>query len=418
MELLINLLPLILIIVLLILRKHMLVAGLAGAILAMIIGGFGLDIIQPKIQEGLLTTLGYITPILYAAAAAMVSKSGSIKSVVELAQRSFKDKLYVIVAILVLIQAAATFMAGTAAGNTMVIAPLVFSILGAIPEVVASMAIVGALGFTVSPASTETAMAADAALIDVAEFANKMLPIYLIFIVLAIGLAIYGVRKRGVIADYSNDGQDDKYSKMSSRELWKYATPAIILLLCVVLGSQVNKLVGITIFSPSTTIILTALSVFLFTDLTLEETCNELISGSQFILTTLFGVGIFLSFIHIIADLGLFEQLATLVGQAPKMLIVPTALVMAFLIAIPSGAFCAGVLALILPTMSLLGMPPLAMGFVAIAAGLGTQVSPVQINVAALAGGFKKDIMEIIHMNAPFVVASLGLLIVMSFVFI
>ena len=105
-------------------------------------------------------------------------------------------------------------------------------------------------------------------------------------------------------------------------------------------------------------------------------------------------------------------------GNAPQAVIVPCAMIMGFLIAIPSGAFCAGVLTLILPTLSLLGMPSEAMGFVAIATGFGTQVSPVQINIAALSEGFKQDIMITVKNNIKFVVGALILLIVLSFFFV
>ena len=104
--------------------------------------------------------------------------------------------------------------------------------------------------------------------------------------------------------------------------------------------------------------------------------------------------------------------------MAPQIIIVPCAIIMAFLIAIPSGAMCAGVLALILPTMSLLGMPSASMGMVAIAAGLGTQVSPVQINIAALSDGFQVDIMTIVKNNMKYVLIVLAVLIVASFIFV
>ena len=58
------------------------------------------------------------------------------------------------------------------------------------------------------------------------------------------------------------------------------------------------------------------------------------------------------------------------------------------------------------------------MGFVAIATGFGTQVSPVQINIAALSEGFKQDIMITVKNNIKFVVGALILLIVLSFFFV
>jgi len=91
-------------------------------------------------------------------------------------------------------------------------------------------------------------------------------------------------------------------------------------------------------------------------------------------------------------------------------------MILAFLIAIPSGAFTAGVLALILPTLSLLGLSPIGMGFIAISTAFGTQISPVQINVAALSDTFKKDIMWVVKSNLKFMVSGLVILIIISFV--
>ncbi|MDP1551955.1 MAG: hypothetical protein Q8M06_02935, partial [Methanobacteriaceae archaeon] len=136
--------------------------------------------------------------------------------------------------------------------------------------------------------------------------------------------------------------------------------------------------------------------------------------GSRFILTTLFAVGMFLGFINIIAAIGTFVQLAALAGKAPQALVLPAAMLIAFIVAIPAGAFCAGVLALVLPTLATLGMPSIAMGFVAIAAGLGTQISPVQINVAALSDGFGVPIMDVIKGNLKYIMAALVILVVLA----
>ncbi len=417
-ELLINLLPIIVVIILLILKQHMLVAGFFGGIVALIIGGNSLASIQIAISKGLTTTFGYITPILFAAVAMLVSKTGSINAIVELANRKYKDKIYIIVGFLVIIQAGATFMAGTAAGNTMVIAPIIFTVIGAIPEVIAAIAIVGAIGFTISPASTETAMAAEAAKMDVSIFSNKMILIWLVFVILAVFLSVYGVKKKGKLITKSSDGVDAIYSSYSINKLIKLSMPALILLLSVIGGNKINSIIGLQLFNPSFIIIITIISVFIFSEYKLYEVCNEFIKGSQFILTTLFSVGIFLSFIGMIADLGLFEQVAHLVSKVPLAITVPVAMIISFLIAIPSGAFCAGVLALILPTLEVLNMPPLSMGFVAIAAGLGTQLSPVQINVLAISEGFKVQIFDVIKYNVKFILLSLIGLIVISIIFI
>ncbi|PUU94578.1 Na+/H+ antiporter NhaC family protein [Halanaerobium sp.] len=411
MELLINVIPLIVILVLLFMRKHMLFAGLVGGVLTMIIGGISIGEATGHFIGGVSNMLGITVPILYAASAAMVAEAGSIEALVELARRSLKGRISILAGIMVLIQAFATYMAGLGAGNTMVTAPLIAAAVGAVPELIAAMAIATAVGFTTSPASTETVLAAESAGRDVIAHAAAMRPFTILFFLLAAGLAIYGVRKRKSIVV----NKDKEENKKDSISLLKTATPAVALLVMVVAGSSINNLINISIFSPATAVIFTAILTVLLTPLDTAETSEALIDGSRFILTTLFSVGIFLSFINMIGDLGTFEQLAGLVEQVPQGIIVPTAMLVAFLIAIPSGAFTAGVLTLILPTLSVLGLPSEAMGFVAIATGFGTQISPVQINVAALSEGFDKEIMDIVKENAKFVIPALILLMIIAF---
>lgn len=416
MKLLINLIPIAIILVVLIFwRKHMLFAGLLGAVSAMLIGQIALGDAVGMVTGGISTMFSYTAPILYAAAAVMVSQAGCFKAIVSVAQKKLKKKIFLFAAFMVLVQSLATYMAGMGAGNTMVIAPLVFAAVGAIPEVIAGMAIATAACFTTSPASTETVLAAEAAAVDVGKHASAMMPMTLILIVLGAALAAYGVYKKGTLlvekAGTGNAAEEEEIRRPGVRMI-----PAIALLVLVILGGKINGLLHVHIFSPVVNVLITAILTAALTPLRINKTCDALGEGSRYILTTLFSVGIFLGFINIIAALGTFEQLAALVGKAPQVIIVPCAIIMAFLIAIPSGAMCAGVLALILPTMSLLGMPSAAMGMVAIAAGLGTQVSPVQINIAALSDGFQVDIMTIVKNNMKYVLIALAVLIVASFI--
>lgn len=417
MQLLLHLIPVAVILVILFMRKHMLFAGLCGAVTAMIIGGIAPVEAGNMVMEGIGTMFSYTAPILYAAAAVMVSKGGSIQAIVDIAQHALKKKIALFAGFLVLIQAFATYMAGMGAGNTMVIAPLVAAAVGAVPEVIAGMAIATAVGFTTSPASTETVLAAEAAGRDVVEHASSMMPVTILFFLLGAALAVYGVYKRGTMI-VRREEDAEQQDQLTTGQLWVRAVPAITLLVLVVFGSKLNNLIGIKLFVPAINVIITAVLTACLTPLKINKTCDALGEGSRYILTTLFSVGFFLAFINIIAKLGTFEELAALVGNAPQAVIVPCAMIMGFLIAIPSGAFCAGVLTLILPTLSLLGMPSEAMGFVAIATGFGTQVSPVQINIAALSEGFKQDIMITVKNNIKFVVGALILLIVLSFFFV
>lgn len=419
MELIINLIPIVVILLVLILwKKHMMVAGLVASVVAILIGRINLHDGAALITGGINTMFSYTSPILYAAAAVMVSKGGGFQAIISLAKKVLKDKIGLFAGFLVLVQALATYMAGMGAGNTMVIAPLVAVAVGAIPEVIAGMALATAVCFTTSPASTETVLAAEAAGIDVGVHASNMLPFTLLFVVLGAALAVYGVHKRGVMTvGEKREAEGEAEVEVSSGKLWVQAVPALALLIMVIAGSKINRLFGINIFMPVTNVIITAILVAILSPLTINETCEALGDGSRYILTTLFSVGIFLGFINIIAELGTFEQLAALVGNAPSAVIVPCAVIMSFLIAIPSGAMCAGVLALILPTLSLLGMPSSAMGFVAIAAGIGTQVSPVQVNLAALSDGFKVEVMTIVKNNMKYMAIALGLLVICSFIF-
>lgn len=415
MSLLINIIPVIIVLILLFRRHHMLVAGLAGGVIAIIIGGIGLNQISDMFLDGINNMLTITIPILYASAAVMVSKAGSIQSLVELSRRFLKGKISILAGIIVLIQGLATYTAGMGAGNTMVTAPLAAAAVGAIPEVIGAMAIISAVGFTISPASTETVLTAESAGRDVVAHASAMLPYMIIFYLLAAGLAIYGVYKRGTLINKKAE-EKDEFANQGNGTLLKTSIPFVALLAMVVAGSSLNSLIGINLFTPATSVIFTAILTVIFTPLNGNKTSEALVDGSRFILTTLFSVGIFLAFINLIGELGTFEQIAALARQVPEMIVLPVAMILAFLIAIPSGAFTAGVLTLVLPTLSSLGLPSEAMGFVAIATGLGTQISPVQINVAALAEGFGLDIMDIVKTNFKFVVGMLVLIIVVAMI--
>ena len=412
MSLLINLIPVIVVLALLFSKKHMLVAGFAGGVLAIIIGGLNFDQISEQFIGGISNMLGITVPIIYAATAVMVSRAGSIQALVELSKRILKGKIAILAGIIVLIQGFATYAAGTAAGNTMVTAPLMAIAVGAVPEVIGAMAIISAVGFTTAPSSTETVLAAESVGRDVVAHASAMMPYTIGFYLLAAGLAIYGVYRRGSLTTKQAENLEDK-EVQSNMSLFKQSIPFLVLLVMVVIGNYLNEIIGIKFFSPATIVIITAILTVICTPLDLDSTSESLVDGSKFILTTLFSVGIFLSFINMIADLGTFEQIASLAKNVPEGILLPVAMLLAFLIAIPSGAFTAGVLALILPTLSTLGLPSEAMGFVAIATGLGTQISPVQINVAALSEGFDMDLLEIVKNNILYII---GMLVIVTIV--
>ena len=417
MELVLSLIPLVVIIALLVLKKHMLFAGLVGGIVAMIIGGIAVGGMGDAVTEGLGTMFGNVAPIMYAAAAAMAGKAGCFKSLVNLCEKLLKGKFAVLAAVLVIVQACATYMAGLSAGNTMVIAPLVFAAIGAVPEVIAAMAIAGAVCFITSPAGAQGVVTAENIGIEVTEFANIMMPFTIVLVLLAAALAFWGVHRRGSMAAGAASSEKADEEQLTNGKLFVRSIPVIVLLLMVVLGGWINGLVGSHIVVPAVTVAVVCILIVVCTPLDIEGTCAALIDGSQFILTTMFSVGLFLGFINLMEQIGTFSNIASLTGGVPTFIMLPVAMVIGFLIAIPSGAYCAGVLTLILPTMSLMGFSPVAMGLIALATGLGTQISPVQINVVALSNGFDKSIMDVVKTNMKYMVGMLVLLIAVSFLF-
>lgn len=409
MSLYIKLIPLIIVIILLSKKHHMLFAGFIGGVIAMIIGRITIEDASGIFLESISKMLSITVPIIYAAAASMVSQAGSIKALVNLANRKLKGRTDILAGIIILIQGLATYMSGMGAGNTMVIAPLAMQAVGFVPEVVGSMAVITTFGYTTSPASLESILVGDAVNITAQEHAMSMGIFTLTFFALAIINGVIGVRRRNII----KENEDDLSS--SNVELVKNSIPFIALLLMVILGSSINKLIDIKIFTPVTIVIFTSILTTIFTDYSINDTSNALVKGSTFILTTLFSVGMFLGFIELIASLGTFTEIANLLKYIPENLVLPASILLAFLIAIPSGAYTAGVFTLILPSLITLGLPGRALGFVVIATGLGAQISPVQINVAALADGFDKSIEEIIKSNVKYVLTAVTILIIISF---
>lgn len=428
-EIILMVLPLVVILVLLLLKKHMLVAGLAGGVLAIVVsyilvatgtlekGLLPVDVNNQVVNVGIKDMLSkYLAPVIYAAGAVMIARSGSIKAMVEGLQRLLKGRTAWLAAGIVIVQALATYMAGMGAGNTMVIAPLMAAAVGFVPEVVAGMAIATAVGFTTSPASTETGLAADAAKIEIGEFANMMLPFTIIMFLLGAALAFYGVwRRKGELV--KGTSVENEYANATTKDLIVRTVPFFVFLILVIVGGKINGLLPFAFFLPFINVLIAAVLCFFCCKRKTSEISDDLIDGSRYILTTLFGVGIFLGFINLVGNLGTFEALAALVGQAPEWLVTALACIFAFVIAIPSGAFCAGVLSLILPTLSIVtGLSPLAFGLIAISAGLGTQISPVQINVAALSDGFKVEIFDVVKGNMKYVLAAGGLITVVAFI--
>ncbi len=408
-----SILPLLVILGLLFARVHMLIAGLAGGILAMVIGGISIAEANGFMLEALPTMLTITVPIINSAIAMAVFKSGGYTTALTLVRRGIRGKVEYFAAFIVFLQAAATYMSGIGGGSAMVIAPLAFAAVGAIPELIAGMSIAAAVSFTTSPASLESGVVSQLADIPLQDYVSTMRPYWILFTILGIALAFYGAKKRKAIFQGE---ESEEVKNMSNKELWMSTIPAIFLLFAVILGPLVNKVVGTPIFVPLVYLVVTIALVFFLTKFSLSQSVEALVEGSNYILVRLFSVGIFLGFINMIGDIGAFETIVGIARNAPIWLMVPAAVLAGFLVGVPAGAYVGSILALILPVTIALNFSPLATGFVVMGVGMGSQVSFVNITMQALSSGFQIPIIEVVKGNAKWVGACTIILLAISFI--
>ncbi|MEI7612614.1 MAG: citrate transporter [Betaproteobacteria bacterium] len=411
----IGVVPILLILGLLFMQVNMLVAALAGGVMAMIIGGLGIDAANKGLVESVPKMLSITVPIINSAVAMAVFKAGGYASALTLVRRNIGGRVEYVGAFIVILQAAATYMSGIGGGSAMVIAPLAFAAVGAIPAVIAGMSIAAAASFTTSPASLESSVVSKLTGVPVAEYVSLMQPYWLLFCVIAVVIAFVGTLRAKSLFTGEEPAE---YRAMSNAELWKRTIPAIFLLFSVIAGPFVNKLVGSPVLGPIAYTIITTALVYFCSDFNLNQSVDAMIDGSSYILTRLLQVGIFLVFIGMIEKTGAFATIAGIVKMAPPALVVPTAVIAGFAIGFPAGAYVGSILILILPIAVALGFSPLAVGFVTIGVGFGSQVSLVNITMQALSAGFRIPIIQVSKGNAPYVCSCLALLVVLSFVFV
>ena len=404
--------PLVVIIILLMKKVDMLVAGLIGGILAMIFGGISLAEANGEFLAAIPKMLSMTVPIVNSAVATAVFKSGGYTSALTLVRRGIKNQTWIMAAFIVVLQAAATYMSGIGGGSAMVIAPLAFAALGAIPELIAGMSIATAVCFTTSPASLESGVVSQISGIEVGAYVSQMRIFTLIFVVIAIAIAVFGaIRRKAVFTGEENE----EFKDMSNGQLLKITVPAIFLLFAVIAGPVINKAVGMPVLAPLVYTVITIGLIILCTKFSVNQACAALVDGSTYILTRLFSVGIFLGFINVIGKTGAFTSIVNVAQNAPAFLLVPAMIIAGFLIGFPAGAYVGSVLALILPIAVSLGFSPVAIGLVTVGVGFGSQISYVNITMQALASGFQKSISDIVKGNVKWVGLATVILIIIGF---
>ncbi len=409
--------PLVVILVLVLppFRLHMMIAGLVGAAVAILIGGIPLGDITGLYLSGLGQIMGITSVMILAAAAKLLAEMGAIKSIVNLTSLIFKERLYLAAGLIVLIQAGAVYAAGLGAGNTIVTAPMVNSLMGFVPEVVAAMSIVSPTSWATSPSSAESAYVSSQWGVDVETYASHMRPYVYAMWGLATILAIVGTYRRGVKVEIEEEVLETPLSTHLVR-----STPFMLFLLLILVGPWINSVVGTSLSTPITNVLVVViLAQAIFWDRkkswneNLSETGRLFVKSSAPILNYLFLAGSFLGFIKMLEAIGTFETLAGYVEFAPPWALLLAAVVIGFIVAIPAGAYTVATDILIIPTLALAGVEGSTFGFVAMAVAYGAMISPVQINVAATAEGFGVEIPEVISNNTPYMPLALLALIVL-----
>lgn len=412
-----SILPLLVVLVLLFMRVHMIVAGLVGAILAMVIGGIDLATANATLMETMPKILGMIVPVINSAVAFAVFNSGGYTSALKLMNKAVRGNNALLAAAIVLLQSVATYMSGIGGGTAVVLAPLAFAACGAIPELIAGMSIAAAVAFTTSPASLETSVFSEISGVAVNDYVSEMRPYWLAFTVIAIAIAWWGANRRGSL--FKQDAPSDVVNPdEDTATLWKTTAPAAFLLFAVLLGPWINGQVGQPVLGPLVYSIGTVLLIWIFTKTDLNKAFDSLVDGSSYILTRLFGVGFFLTFIYLIEQNGAFDTISNLARVAPDSLMIPAGVLAGFLIGVPAGAYVGTILALILPVVMSLGFSPLAMGFVTMGVGLGSQMSFVNITMQALSSGFQVPIDRVVRGNTPYIIACVAVLLGLSLVLV
>ena len=430
------LLPLLVMLVLVLRNKHMILAGLAGGLVAMLVGGIGFAQAGKIVADAIPGMTGIITPVIYSAVALVRAKLGGFEALLGLSRRVIGKRQYLIAAAIVLIQALATYAAGLGAGNTMVTGPLAMVVIGAVPQLIAGMAIVTAASFMTSPSGADAATISKIAGVEISAYTDTMFPLAVCLWVVGMAIAAFGVWKSGSLlikgdstsVSDSADGAGTSAkataaaatgtaTTLSLKEQFIKALPPIYFLIVVVAGKNLNGLMDYNLFGPVFNMFSTLLLAFLVTRQAPGKIAEDVVQSSSFLLTKLFAIGIFLGFINILAEIGTFSYIAGFIKSAPSFITVPVAVLIAFCIAIPAGGYSVGVSTLVMPIMVESGLSLLQIGLAALAVGIGTQMSPVQINVASLSQSFKLDIQRIVKINAPYMIAVAIILCILGFFF-
>lgn len=407
-------------------RAHVIVAGFVGGILAMLIGGLDIGQATGLFTEGVTRLFGIAPVILFASTSIVLARAGSMRATLSLLNKGLKGKVEYIAPAMVIVQALAVYAAGSGAANTLVTAPLLFAAIGFDPYVLGGLSIASAGAWACSPSAAETAFISEAMNMSVTEYVTFMRPYAVVLWILGAVIAYIGVvkaKKAGTIrpgyspeADNNMEAPTETENYLGDADVadWRRSLPFFVLLILLVISPVVNRLLGIQLLTTFTIPFIVLILVGLLSKINFNDLSREFVAGSKTILGYLFMVGVFLGFINMLTEIGTFEVIARLPGSLPVTLIGIGALVVAFLIAIPAAAYTTAVLIITVPIMQAIGIPTVMFGFMTLIVAQGAMISPVQVNVAASAHGFRISILRVVSNNLRFIPIAALLVIIMS----
>jgi len=413
-------------------RAHIIVAGFVGGILAMIIGGLSIGEATNLFTEGLTRLFGIASVLLFASTATVLARAGAFKSTLSILTQLLKGKVQWIATAMVFLQGLVVYGAGHGAANTLVIAPLIFAGIGFNPLVVVGLSLVSGASWATSPASAESGVISKAMGWSVQEYTSFMFPFTVTIWVIGAALAFIGVTwamKKGTLqpgvppADAKAEGEEVTHVKqehfLGSPDVkdWMRALPFFVLIACMIFGPLINRGLGVPIFTNFTIPFLVLLLAAALVRIPLNTVAAEFVLGSRTILMYLFVVGVFLGFVNMMGEIGTFEVLASLPGGLSGGFVGVAAIIIAFIIAVPSATYTAAIDALILPVMAAAGVPVALFGFVGVAVAQGAMMCPVQVNVAATAHGFRTTVMKIVKNNTPYMPIACFVTIIIAYFF-
>ncbi len=409
-------------------KAHVVIAGFVGGVLAIIIGRLCIGQATELFLSGVSELYAIAPIILFPTLAFVLSRAGAMESALSLANKAFNGKTEIIVPLMVLSSALATYASGTGAGNIIISAPLILSAVGFLPLVVGALSVASAAAWSVSPAAAETAIIADAMGLEVIEYVSFMRPYALIMWGLSLVMSYHGVKiaqKQGnLLLDVPPVSQTRIFSTQQEKALlgnpystdWARTTPFIVLLVLIFLSPILNNWLQTEVFTPFTIpFIVLALAAILI-KIPLNDLAVEFIESGKVILGILFMVGLFIGFTNMLNHIGTFEIIAHIPGVLPRSLLGISALFVGFLIAIPAGTYTTAVLIIIVPIMQAIGLNPMLYGFLTMIVAQGAMMCPAQVSVAASSFGFKASITKIVANNAKIVPFSGLIVIIMALI--